>query len=66
MRMIVLSAAALSLGVLPAAAACSWGKSQMTMAEHTPAVSTPAKSVTVPAAPVEVALRDVWLERMVG
>ena len=65
MRILVLSAAALSLSALPAAAACSWGKSQMTMAEHTPAISTPVESVTVPA-PVEVALRDVWLERMIG
>ena len=64
MRMIVLSAAALSLGVLPAAA-CSYGKAQMTMAGHAPAVSTPVETVTVPA-PVEVALRDVWLERMIG
>ena len=63
MRMIVLSAAALSMSALPAAA-CSWGKAQMTMAERAPAVSTPVETRTVPA--VEVALRDVWLERMIG
>ena len=64
MRLIVLSAAALSLSALPAAA-CSWGKAEMTTAEHVPAVSTPVETVTVPA-PVAVALRDVWLERMIG
>ena len=62
MRVILSSAAILGFAIAPAAA-CSWGKAEMTMAERAPAVSQPAP---MPAAPIEVALRDVWLERMVG
>ena len=63
MRLILTSAAVLGLAVAPAAAQCSWGKSESTMAEHVPAVSVPTAA---PAVPTEVALRDVWLERMIG
>ena len=62
MRLILISTAALGFAIAPAAA-CSFGKAEMTMAERAPAVSTPAPT---PAAPIEVALRDVWLERMIG
>lgn len=61
MRLILTSAAALGLAVAPAAA-CSWGKAEMTMADAAPKVSTPMPTLE----PVTVALRDVWLERMVG
>ena len=62
MRLLLTAIAALGLTVLPAAA-CSWGKSEMTMAERAPAVSVPAP---MPVEPIVVALQDVWLERMIG
>lgn len=56
---VLLSTAALVAVMAAPAAACSWGEAKMTVAE------VPAVKVTAPA-PVELALRDVWLERMVG
>ena len=60
---VLLSSAALVAAASSSALACSWGESKMTMAKHD---AVPATVVTIPEAPVEVALRDVWLERMVG
>ena len=64
MRIAVLlaSAAVASAATLPAHA-CSYGKSPMSTAQSEPAWLQ--QQTTMPA-PVEVALRDVWLERMIG
>ena len=56
---VLLSTAALVAATAAPAAACSWGEAKMTVAE------VPTVTTTAPA-PIEVALRDVWLERMVG
>lgn len=55
---IFLSALAVAAATLPANA-CNWSKTSTVAMTEVPTVSTPA--------PTEVAaLRDVWLERMVG
>ena len=55
---IILSALAIAATTVPASA-CSWSKTDAVAMTHVPAVSTPV--------PVKVAaLRDAWLERMVG
>ena len=59
---VLLSSAAIVAATALPAAACGWNKTQMTMAEH----KVPATQVQIPAKPYEVALRDVWLERLVG
>ena len=57
---IILSALAFAAATLPANA-CSWSKTDAVAMTHMPTISEPV------AAPVKVvALRDVWLERMVG
>ena len=61
MRTTILSLALLGMSAIPAVA-CEWGKAKMTVAE---VPSVPMTTGHVPA-PVEVALRDVWLERMLG
>ena len=55
---IILSALAFAAATVPASA-CSWSKSSTVAMTHVPAVSTPAPVQTA-------ALRDAWLERMVG
>ena len=58
MRSIILSAFVFAAAAVPASA-CNWSKTSTVAQTKVPTISTPL--------PVRVAaLRDVWLERMVG